>query len=71
MVTAPSTRPPSAATSVGRVNSRLGQNKHRENRKCPEQHMTKNDLYVLPNKLSINEGFDSNSLNPWQHVPMY
>lgn len=69
MVTAPSTRPPSAAGSVGSVKSRLGQNKYRGNEKYLEQHMIKNDLDVLPNKALFNEEFDDN-VNPWQHIPM-
>ncbi|KAG2207761.1 hypothetical protein INT47_011881, partial [Mucor saturninus] len=70
MVTAPSTRPPSAAGSVGSLKTRMEQNnKHRGNEKYPEQHMTKNDLNVLPNKDLFNEEFDD-SVNPWRHIPI-
>lgn len=70
MVTAPSTRPSSEAGSVNSLKTRMEQNDmYRGNEKCSEQHMTKNDLNVLPNKDSFNEDFDD-SVNPWQHIPI-
>lgn len=62
MVTAPTTRPPSVATSTR--STRLG----RGNEKRPQQHLTREDLRVLPNKDSFNEEELDNSVNPWQHI---
>ncbi|KAI9339852.1 hypothetical protein BD770DRAFT_399937 [Pilaira anomala] len=78
MVTAPSTprqspilvRPSSVANSI--QYSVLDRTENREYEKH-SQHMTRNDLNVLPNKLSFNVEFDDKPLaeagvNPWQHI---
>lgn len=78
MVTAPSTprQSPILARSSSVTNSirsnLLGQNENREYEKHSE-HMTRNDLNVLPNKLSFNVEFDDTILaeagvNPWQYL---
>ncbi|KAI8076957.1 acyl CoA binding protein-domain-containing protein [Thamnidium elegans] len=68
MVTAPTTRPPSAANSVtsGVRSTRFGPSNYRGNEKRP-QHMTRD---VLPENKDtfIEEEFD-HSVNPWQHIP--
>lgn len=69
-------RPPSVAnSSVNGVRprsalstTRLGQNAYRGNEKRPN-HMTRDDLRVLPNKDSFNEEEFDDSVNPWQHIP--
>ncbi|KAI9244749.1 hypothetical protein EDC94DRAFT_530704, partial [Helicostylum pulchrum] len=64
MVTAPTTRPPSAANSVtsGVRSTRFGPNNYRINEKRP-QHMTPANKDTF-----IEEEFD-HSVNPWQHIP--
>lgn len=68
MVTAPTTRPPSAANSVtsGVRSTRFGPNNYRVNEKRP-QHVTR-DVLPANKDTFIEEEFD-HSVNPWQHIP--